>query len=563
MSFQTTFEGNPVLSWVIDDWEQFFEAIKTQAPYFNLDEYIKEFKDNVYNDKLSLLFDSAPISMNLGGDTVKSKLVATDKPIGVFDFSLAAMGMYKVPEYYSEKLAKEFPDRFIEFELPSGIVPPDLITQTILPNGEYKYVYIDNGIEFDCIIQQKGTAAIEQGVKGATKKYATTNKKVYLTFKKNKGKVKYVEIYSVFNFGYMQSRLQYAIRHIPAMMVAEYFESIGIKTRIYATRFVQLKKQFLKLKEFLPNDTTVNQESPLYEKAPNKQNKLNLFIQPIIAKDFGEELDKAKILSIPQQYGYSDIYQHIANYTLSKETFNPQEFNSRLNRYADTSYEITGNINFTEIQMAEGYERYRNKYQEYVKLGIFKSKEVLPNAMIFYFDEVLNRNLNDFITATQKYFLKYKKEKTEKIEHLLLIDLNVNPFFVWWMRLSANNIKHKVNIINSKELKKDLISIEKDLYRFKEELDEIVKNTPDPIKNDFINFEDRPLKSWYKIYGYSLLRKYKIVDFKDDITFSNYVLYISTDLTTYAEGVLFETPKDREEFNDELFASIQETLKDI
>jgi hypothetical protein len=213
--------------------------------------------------------------------------------------------------------------------------------------------------------------------------------------------------------------------------------------------------------------------------------------------------------------------------------------------------------------MAEGYERYRNKYQEYVKLGIFKSKEVLPNAMIFYFDEVLNRNLNDFITATQKYFLKYKKEKTEKIEHLLLIDLNVNPFFVWWMRLSANNIKHKVNIINSKELKKDLISIEKDLYRFKEELDEIVKNTPDPIKNDFINFEDRPLKSWYKIYGYSLLRKYKIVDFKDDITFSNYVLYISTDLTTYAEGVLFETPKDREEFNDELFASIQETLKDI
>ena len=122
MSFQTKFRGLPVLSWVIDDWEQFFEAIKLEDPNFNFQNFVNHYKQGDYNDGIGLLFESSPIKMNLGGETEKSKLIATDKPMGVFDFSLASMGMYKVPEYYSEKLAKEFPDKFKEFELPIGVV---------------------------------------------------------------------------------------------------------------------------------------------------------------------------------------------------------------------------------------------------------------------------------------------------------------------------------------------------------------------------------------------------------------------------------------------------------
>ena len=101
MSFFKEFEGKPVLSWVIDDWEQFFEAMKVQQPNFNFQNFVTTYKEDYYNEGIRFLFENSPIKMNLGGETEKSKLIATDKPMGVFDFSLASMGMYKVPEYYS------------------------------------------------------------------------------------------------------------------------------------------------------------------------------------------------------------------------------------------------------------------------------------------------------------------------------------------------------------------------------------------------------------------------------------------------------------------------------
>ena len=43
MSFQSQYEGKPVLSWVIDDWEQFFEAMKIQEPNFNFQNFVNQF----------------------------------------------------------------------------------------------------------------------------------------------------------------------------------------------------------------------------------------------------------------------------------------------------------------------------------------------------------------------------------------------------------------------------------------------------------------------------------------------------------------------------------------
>ena len=196
MAFQNRFENYPILCWTIDDWEQFYSAIKEEDPSFNVNEYVNDYNEQSFKN-INNLFESAPFKLNLGGKTEKSKLIATDRPMGIFDFSLASRGMYKVPEYFSQKLANEYPEKFKEFDLPSGVVPSNLVQQK-LENGEKVYFYEDNGEIFNCIIQQKGKAAIKDGIQGAKLKYATKNKKVYLTHKRNKGKVKYVEIYSLF-----------------------------------------------------------------------------------------------------------------------------------------------------------------------------------------------------------------------------------------------------------------------------------------------------------------------------------------------------------------------------
>ncbi len=100
MAFQNRFEGYPVLAWAIDDWEQFHAAIKEEDPNFDFNQYLKSYNENSFS-KINMLFEDAPFKLNLGGQTEKTKLVATDKPMGIFDFSLASRVMYKVPEYFS------------------------------------------------------------------------------------------------------------------------------------------------------------------------------------------------------------------------------------------------------------------------------------------------------------------------------------------------------------------------------------------------------------------------------------------------------------------------------
>ena len=80
----------------------------------------------------------------------------TDKSNGVFDFSLALNGMYKVPEYYSKQLAEKYPNLFFEFELPEGVVPNNLVKDRLV-DGKKEYYYETNGEEFLCVLQQKGT----------------------------------------------------------------------------------------------------------------------------------------------------------------------------------------------------------------------------------------------------------------------------------------------------------------------------------------------------------------------------------------------------------------------
>lgn len=538
-----TFENHNILGWVIDDFDQIQNAINSESYLSDYNDYLNRYKQNVYNSEVSILYENAPFKLNLGGETEKSKLVTTDKPIGIFDFSLASRGLYRVPEYYSERLAEEKPDRFEGYDLPKGVVPPTYIKQTNIL-GKNIYTFVDGSEEYNCVIRQKGETAIEQNIKNARLKFATRNRKVYLTYKRNRGKVKYVEIYSLFYYTSLYGNLQFAIRHIPAMMVADYLESIGIKVRFYMTRFVDLGGK-LPLRKMVDGV-----KMPMYEKATNK-NADGLFIQPIIAKEFSQDFDKAAAL-LTSASSYTGVYNSIAKYALKKETTasNPQ---------------TGGNPDWCQNDYFEGFERYRNKYQEYVKLGIFKSKEVTSDAMIFFHDMVIKTRFESFASQIQSYI---KKDEAES-----LIDPNINPFFVWWMQTSGNVLKHKVNILNSDDYKKDLAEIEKDLLKTIDELNVLLKYVSPITKTSSPTTLTEYLEEFgYKIigetegicsYGYGGIFGYNIVDNNRELTFRTYIINIASEITTYAVGGLYETSDEQKEYRDAIFNGVLDALSNF
>jgi len=531
-SFGDRFKGMPVLAWAIDDWETFYEAMNANNIIrLNFVDYLQRFKENVYNEQILPLYTEAPLALNLGGDTEKTKIIPTDKSTGIFDFSLASIGMYKVPEYYSAELQKDQPNKFVEFDLPSGVIPPDLVQQTST-NGQQTYFYkdLDANKTYTCEIRQKGQTAIDQGVVGAQLKFATQNKKVYLTYKRNKGRVKYVEIYSLFYYSRLDGVTQYAVRHIPAMMVADYLESKGVKTRFYMTRFVKLSQDF-SLKHY----TNDGVELPMYNLAPKKINYNNLFVQPIIVKDYGEEFDKALAFLVSTS-SMKAVYEKAATYAIEKEIVDKIQ----------TENQLYGSPNFPQEDYYEGFDRYRNKYKIYTDQGIVKAKEVLSEALLFFHDVVIRDNFADFMDSVEYYFPTNKREDID-----VLSSLEINPFFLWWMRLSANTLRDKIDIINSNELKKDLLSINKRLQDSVAELASIVAETDNrkAAKNGYTG--NLTLKEYLQYKGEDVLRAYQIINRSGELTFEKYVTQITNDITTYAEGPIFEaTPEAQEVRNN-------------
>ena len=532
MANQRKFEDYPILCWTIDDWQQFRQAIQDKAPsFFNLDRYVERYRSDVYNRKIDVLFSGTSIKLNLGGESEKSRITTTERPIGIFDFSLASQGLYRVQEYFSEKLAREFPDKFKEFELPSGVVPVNLVKERT-DRGTLDFYYEDADGYFPLEREQRGTAAINQGVQGAKLDFATKTKKVYLTFKRNRGKVKYVEIYSIFYYATptttsLRGDTEFAIRHIPAMMVAEYLESMGIMTRIYMTRFVELEGTY-SLNQYYNGS-----ELPMYNLAgAGRQFTRELFVQPIIVKEFGEELDKSLAFMVSSS-SFDDAYKYIAEYAQSKEVDTTR-----------SSIQLLGYPNFQQEEYFVGIERYRNKYKSYVDLGIFKSKEVLPEAMLFFHDEVIATRLRGFADNLVDLLRNAKNANYTELSERLA-DPDINPFFSWWMKLSANNLKDKINIINSNELQKDIYLIRSDLEKMVSDFYRII----DEIQNTSI-------QTSLRLQGRTILNSYKIIDYQGKLTFKDYITSITNEITTYADGSLYATDDDTRERRDELVRDV-------
>jgi hypothetical protein len=183
-------------------------------------------------------FDEMLSAIDMGGSFKKSKLIISDRPQGIFDFGLASLGLFNEQEFYSETLAKESP---LEFPSePSGIVPPLFVEKNEL--GDFWYFSKFTNNKYNMTQQDKGTQqAILDGynkdnIPSSYKTFKTRQKKSYLLFKKEGGKAKKVDLYIPMGGNRDLTQSGMLARALPVIMAARYFESVGIRTRVNATR---------------------------------------------------------------------------------------------------------------------------------------------------------------------------------------------------------------------------------------------------------------------------------------------------------------------------------------
>lgn len=188
--------------------------------------------------------------INLGGAFDKDRMVATDLPIGVFDFGLASQGLYRLQEYWCPDLNR--------------LIDPNLVKKISSDPNKYTYTETINGVNktYFVIQQQKGTreiekmnAYVEELIKvGETREFATelakaqfpnaklifrtTTKKVNLvrrskTLKNNKvGNEKYVDLFLRIGGSWYETPRTLLYRTLPSLLVAYFLDRAGIKTRI-------------------------------------------------------------------------------------------------------------------------------------------------------------------------------------------------------------------------------------------------------------------------------------------------------------------------------------------
>ena len=493
-----------------------------------------------YSKNLEKITTETNAKLNLGGENEKAKIEFSDKPIGVFDFSLASQLLYRVQEFYSQTLKDESPFLFKEYDIVSGVVPNYFVQKEVVANVTQFYyldlitkrkyilekrqkgltqVLIDNP-NLETVLQNDMLIPIKP-VKGIV--FSSRTKKPYVKYKKRGGKVKYVEIYSLFYYSKMDGDFAKSVRHLPVVMVTEYLEKMGTLTKFFLTRFMEQRiKSNETPKEF---DIETGAELPLYSCVKTKGRKQfndKLILQPLCVKEYGQEMDKSLVygLSSERKYIYENTYDAMSEHELVNNTSDAYGYPD----WDDNDYQ-------------EGFERFRQKHNEYVSKGVWKSKELTAQGLVFFHDLFLNNNWEDLIYQL-KSKTKYKYPNFDNDYYRLNNTIEKEPFTVayspenvkWFelfMRISANTIKHKLDIFNSSNPRKTYQLIFKELQELTDELDLLISNeTDDYLKTFFEDFRNR------------VYRSYEIDNPK------SYCENRINDMTFYAKGGCFATPQE-------------------
>jgi hypothetical protein len=535
------YNDNLILGWNFDTKEKLLETFKSRYGTYFAENDLDIYK-TLYDTNLKKIETETNAKLNLGGENDKAKIEFSDKPIGVFDFSLASQQLFRVQEFFSEEIKQNDPFLFKSYDLPSGVIPNYFVTKQV-ENNITNFYYIDEikNIKYLLEKRQKGLTKIlhedpllkvsvlngmlipKTPVKGVV--FSSKTKKPYVKYKKRGGKVKYVEIYSIFYYSKMKSDFSKSIRHLPAVMVCEYLEKMGTLTKFFLTRFVQ--QPALRVQNPREFDITTGKELPLYncELLRKKEGKgrfdEQLVIQPLCVKEYGEIIDKSFV------YGASGTREKLYESTFS-EMIEQETTNGNNHAY--------GNPDFDEPQYQEGFERFRQKYLTYTQLGIWKAKEVTAQGLIYYHDLYLNREwankIYDLITITKLKHTNYENDwysadLIEKEAFLISYSPENTKWFEIWITISANTIRHKLDIFNSNNPRKTYQLIFKDLQDLNDEILQLIKNEKFPKLKSF--FED-----WYE----QAEERYTLNNPKQ------YCVNRIDEMTFYAKGGCFPTPDE-------------------
>jgi len=197
-------------------------------------------------------FDAILGDIEMGGEVKKGKLKITDDKRGIFDFSLASKGLFRVVEFYSEELKNELPEEFTN--LPKGVADPNLVKKNSL--GQFVYLSETNQKSYFLKRRQKGTTEIlelkpdallkttDNGIEytaltsfeGVKLEFKSSSKKTYLMFQKKGGKAKYVDLYCIIGGKGNLQPIGMLNRTLPVLLASKVLEENGIKTRIFGTR---------------------------------------------------------------------------------------------------------------------------------------------------------------------------------------------------------------------------------------------------------------------------------------------------------------------------------------
>ena len=482
MGFNDYFKNSPIVAWNFDSVEDIYDKLRRSQGFKDLKTALTErIKWSIY----PVIFDMG-MKFNLGGEQEKEKLITTDKPIGIFDFSLASNGLYRVPEYYSIELERDSPDQFKNLGLHAGVIPPNLVQSRII-NGVRNFYYSSDEKEYAVTQRQKGATALAQGDPNAKLKFATKNKKVYLKFRRRGGKVNYCEIYTLYYYTSMDSRWQFNMRHLPVLLLAEYFEKTGIKTRLYPTRFANPRKTLTWPSNFREYENLTGASLPQYEIAENKIYGDTLIVAPLMVKDFGKEIDYFDFFAISDQD--TTVYDEMAQSAFAEEFID--------------SYSPYGRPDQPQLFYLSGFERYKNKYAEYVKRGLWKSKEVQPEAQLFFHSQSIRNNFSDFwrnmfgllydIAEFRTFFDKQRTNSNKQMASeaiTLAYSPLVREFFEWWMKLCALRLKTQMSIINSKTPRKAMKEAAAEVQSYGDTIQNFLVTTAKKLDEELLSEKD-------------------------------------------------------------------------
>jgi hypothetical protein len=374
-------------------------------------------------------FDEFKDKIDSGGSFQKSKFKLSEDKRFTFSFSLASKGLYRIPEYFSEDLAKDHPRAFNSSGLAAsdptmveGVVNPDFVESTQLAQGQTFFEITFDGKKYPLRQQQKGTAyilknnpsailstenssmyyAVPSEYNNVNLAFSSSFKKSYLEIPKKGGKGRAVDIYIPFDLISSNSAIDVRMTSaMPLILAAEYFMQAGIKVRLNIVRTIG-KKTFLRKKVSIFSAFTV--------------------------KDFDDPIDWNKIAILRGMFDVGSVLSKAATGIIGVKNNEKDNLTYKVgNLYAaNDSYGsdfLTYNDE-TELQLE--FARYKNWLSEEVESGKINRKLVeKPLMLILPTTDLIGEQFS--IENTLPYTrtgINIRKRFNELID---IVDLYYNP----------------------------------------------------------------------------------------------------------------------------------------